>query len=127
MAEIASSDDEVVGSTAGRAGSDACGGPCKTELPGDRQGPVKQEPEVVPRSGADRNLPPSGRRGCQSAQWWHPSGATDDFSAIGVYGQYIYVNPANRTVIVKLSDHGTEQDEQETIDAMRDLSRSLRD
>ncbi|MDX3458608.1 hypothetical protein PV396_42935 [Streptomyces sp. ME02-8801-2C] len=65
MAKIASSDDEVVGSTAGRAGSDACGGPCKTELSGDRQGPVKQEPKVVPRSGADRNLPPSGRRGRQ--------------------------------------------------------------
>ncbi|MDX3452969.1 translation initiation factor IF-2 [Streptomyces sp. ME02-8801-2C] len=68
MAKIASSDDEVVGSTAGRAGSDACGGPCKTELPGDRQGPVKQEPKVVPRRGTDRNLLPSGKRGRQHSE-----------------------------------------------------------
>ncbi|MEW2117080.1 serine hydrolase [Streptomyces sp. NPDC005474] len=86
--------------------------------------------QIVPQAWIDRLSTPAvtmadGWR--YSAQWWHPSGATDDFSAIGVYGQYIYVNPANRTVIVKLSDHGTEQDEQETIDAMRDLARSLRD
>lgn len=60
-----------------------------------------------------------------SAQWWHPSGATGDFSAVGIHGQYIYINPAKRTVIVKLSDHGTQQDEQETIDTMRNLSRNL--
>lgn len=60
-----------------------------------------------------------------SAQWWHPPGATTtDYSAVGVYGQYIYVSPATRTVIVKLSDYGTEQDEQETINALRALSRS---
>lgn len=58
-----------------------------------------------------------------SAQWWHPIGGLGlDYSAIGIYGQYIYVNPTTRTVIVKLSDHGTEQDELETIDVMRSLA-----
>ncbi|NUU02620.1 serine hydrolase domain-containing protein [Herbaspirillum robiniae] len=56
--------------------------------------------------------------------WWIPPGnaADRDFSAIGVFGQYIYVNPATRTVIVKLSDHGVEQDEVLTLLAMRRIS-----
>ncbi|MBF6238341.1 serine hydrolase [Nocardia otitidiscaviarum] len=57
-----------------------------------------------------------------SAQWWHLEGGTgEDFSAVGVHGQYIYIHPPTRTVIVKLSDHGLAQDEQETIDAFRAL------
>ncbi|MDX6744210.1 serine hydrolase [Actinocorallia sp. A-T 12471] len=56
-----------------------------------------------------------------SAQWWHPSGSTTDFSALGIHGQYLYINPPTRTVIVKLSDHGTEQDEQSTFTAFRSL------
>ena len=37
-------------------------------------------------------------------QWWLPGfGDTQDYAAIGVYNQYIYVNPRDRTVIVKLS------------------------
>ncbi|MFJ8105122.1 pectate lyase [Streptomyces sp. NPDC096132] len=54
------------GSTAGRAESDACGGPCKTDLRGDWPGPAKQEPMVVPHSGTDRNLQPQGWGGRQS-------------------------------------------------------------
>ncbi|MWA07760.1 serine hydrolase domain-containing protein [Streptomyces sp. BA2] len=87
---------------------------------GDRQ--------VVSKAWIDRLSAPAATMADgwgYSAQWWHPSGATGDFSAVGIHGQYIYVNPAKRTVIVKLSDHGTQQDEQETIDAMRDLSQNL--
>jgi len=56
--------------------------------------------------------------------WWLPPGnqADQDFSAIGVFGQYIYINSATRTVIVKLSDHGVEQDEVLTLLALRRLS-----
>ncbi|MEW2114105.1 lysylphosphatidylglycerol synthase transmembrane domain-containing protein [Streptomyces sp. NPDC005474] len=68
-ARIALSDNEVVGPTAGRAGSQACGGHVRPTLTG-RQRPVKQEPKVVPRSGADRNRLPWGRRG---RQFWSPS------------------------------------------------------
>jgi CubicO group peptidase (beta-lactamase class C family) len=60
-----------------------------------------------------------------SAQWWHAPSSDGDFTAIGVYGQYIYVDPDARTVIVKLSDHGTEQDELDTVDAMRSIAESL--
>ncbi len=39
-------------------------------------------------------------------QWWIPPGSAEnggDFLARGVYGQYVYVNPKYRTVIVKTS------------------------
>lgn len=60
-----------------------------------------------------------------SAQWWHPEGAKRDFSAIGVYGQYVFVDPATDTVVVKLSDHGTEQDELDTVKVFRSIARRL--
>jgi CubicO group peptidase (beta-lactamase class C family) len=36
-------------------------------------------------------------------QWWVPEGNEGEYSAIGVYNQFIYVNPTKRVVIVKLS------------------------
>lgn len=36
-------------------------------------------------------------------QWWLPDGQRDDFSAIGIWGQFIYVDPNSETVIVKMS------------------------
>jgi CubicO group peptidase (beta-lactamase class C family) len=36
-------------------------------------------------------------------QWWIPPGDQGEFMAMGVYNQYIYVNPSTRTVIVKNS------------------------
>jgi CubicO group peptidase (beta-lactamase class C family) len=38
-------------------------------------------------------------------QWWVPPNANGEFFAIGIYGQYIYVNRPQRTVIVKTSAH----------------------
>lgn len=66
IARVALSDNAVGGPTAGRAESDACGGPCKTGFLGDWQGPVKQEPVVVSRRGTDRNLQPS----CWGGRQW---------------------------------------------------------
>ena len=34
-------------------------------------------------------------------QWWIPAGSEQEFAAIGVYGQWIYGNPSNHTIIVK--------------------------
>lgn len=34
-------------------------------------------------------------------QWWMPEGEKGEFMAIGVYGQWIYVNPAKQVIIVK--------------------------
>jgi CubicO group peptidase (beta-lactamase class C family) len=42
------------------------------------------------------------RRGGYGLQWW-TMGGSDAYSAIGLQGQYIYVDPATRTVVVKLS------------------------
>ena len=36
-------------------------------------------------------------------QWWVPEGNEGEYSAIGVYNQFVYVHPGNRSVIVKLS------------------------
>ncbi len=36
-------------------------------------------------------------------QWWVPEGDQGEFMAIGVYGQWIYVNPPKRVIIVKTS------------------------
>lgn len=36
-------------------------------------------------------------------QWWLPEGDEGEFMAIGVYGQWIYVNPAEGVIIVKTS------------------------
>jgi len=36
-------------------------------------------------------------------QWWIPYGDEGEFMAMGVYSQYIYVNPTTKTVIVKNS------------------------
>lgn len=36
-------------------------------------------------------------------QWWVPEGEEGEFMAIGVYGQWIYVNPSKQVIIVKTS------------------------
>jgi len=36
-------------------------------------------------------------------EWWLPSSESGEYMAMGVYGQYIYVNPDQDTVIVKVS------------------------
>ena len=63
-------------------------------------------------------------------QWWIPSGGRSDFSAIGVYNQFIYVDPTSSVVIVKLSAnraYGTTDDEStnrelETIEFLRSIA-----
>lgn len=55
--------------------------------------------------------------------WWLPRRATNgqDYTAIGIHGQYVYIDPVSDTVIVKLSDHGAEQDEALTVAAFRSI------
>ena len=42
------------------------------------------------------------QRGGYGLQWWTLAN-TDAFAAIGLQGQYIYIDPSTRTVVVKLS------------------------
>lgn len=85
--------------------------------------------QVIPAAWIDRITTPVAEAypdWMYAAQWWHPPGheTNHDFTALGVYGQYVYVNPDHDTVIVKLSDYGAEQDEEETIDVFRSFADS---
>ena len=49
-------------------------------------------------------------------QWWLPPGDRGEFSAVGVYNQFVYVDPTAGVTIVKLSanrTYGTTEDEPE--------------
>ncbi len=66
-------------------------------------------------------------------QWWLMDGREGEFSAIGVYNQFIYVNPRRNLVIVKTSansDYGLSDGEEsyrelESIELFRAIGRSL--
>ena len=66
-------------------------------------------------------------------QWWLPEGDLGDYSAIGVYNQFVHVDPALGTVIVKLSAnpaYGMSKDEStnrdlENIAALRAIARAV--
>lgn len=56
-------------------------------------------------------------------QWWVPGGTAGEFTALGIYGQYIYVNPTREIVIVKTSaDPSFDEHDMETIAAFRSIS-----
>jgi CubicO group peptidase (beta-lactamase class C family) len=50
----------------------------------------------------ERGSAPGGRMG-YGYQWWLPAGHPGVFQAIGIYGQSIWVDPANRLIIVQTS------------------------
>lgn len=64
-------------------------------------------------------------------QWWLPKGDIGEFSAIGIYNEFVYVDPSRDVVIVKLSSnraYGTTPDESsnreiETIAFLRAIAR----
>ncbi|SMP27694.1 serine hydrolase domain-containing protein [Shimia sagamensis] len=59
-------------------------------------------------------------------QWWLPDGRQDDFSAIGIWGQFIYVSPNTDTVIVKMSaDPDFKSHEVEAMAAFRAIAEGL--
>lgn len=66
-------------------------------------------------------------------QWWVPQNADEEFYAGGIYGQFIYVNPKQKVVIVKTSAHREFQDDgnggrevkHETIELFRAIANSL--
>ena len=61
-------------------------------------------------------------------QFWIPQGEEGEYIAIGVYGQFIYINPMRRVVIAKNSAYVHYKDdgelkEYESIEAFRTISR----
>ncbi len=77
--------------------------------------------------------PPAAGRGAgwdYGLHWWIPPDAGDEFLARGVYGQYLYIDPDARVVIVKTSADRTFQDNdfesaRETAAAFRAIAASL--
>ncbi|MFM6321437.1 MAG: serine hydrolase domain-containing protein [Microcystis panniformis] len=58
-------------------------------------------------------------------QWWIPTDSNGDYSAVGVWGQYIYVAPKEKVVIVKTSSGLTKpQDDDEAVALFRAIARS---
>jgi len=59
-------------------------------------------------------------------QWWVPAGNEGEFTAIGVWGQYVYVNPAQKLIVVKNSvDPGFDTRDMETVAAFRAIGKYL--
>ncbi|MFN2323459.1 MAG: serine hydrolase domain-containing protein [Trueperaceae bacterium] len=59
-------------------------------------------------------------------QWWVPDGDEGDFLAMGIWGQFVYVHPGHRVVIVKTStDPGFAARERETIAAFRAIAAAV--
>jgi CubicO group peptidase (beta-lactamase class C family) len=66
-------------------------------------------------------------------QWWIPAGDRGEYSAIGIYNQFVFVDPSRGVVIVKLSAnraYGTSSDEatnreDETIEFLRAIAREF--
>jgi CubicO group peptidase (beta-lactamase class C family) len=66
-------------------------------------------------------------------QWWVPKNSNEEFFAIGIYGQYIYVNRPARVVIVKTSAHRDFDNdgkygaliEEETIEMFRGIAAGI--
>ena len=69
-------------------------------------GGVANGRRIVSENWVRQSTRPTGgedqRRGGYGLQWWTIADS-DAFSAIGLQGQYIYIDPATRTVVVKLS------------------------
>lgn len=59
-------------------------------------------------------------------QWWIPEEPQGDFLAIGVWGQYIYIDPAREVVIVKTSaDADFDDNDHESVAAFRAIARAV--
>lgn len=54
------------------------------------------------RESTEPRHPEDNRRGGYGLQWW-TMGDSEAYAAIGLQGQYIYIDPPSRTVVVKLS------------------------
>lgn len=69
-------------------------------------GGVADGRRIVSEEWVRESTEPSGATGAQRGgyglQWWR-IGEQDTYAAIGLQGQYIYIDPATRTVVVKLS------------------------
>ncbi len=101
--------------------------------------------QIVPQSWVKASVTPDGPHllpgdNPQSSfplgygyQWWLTDGDEGEYAAIGVYNQFIYVNPAHGVVIVKLSansnyatgEDGAADNELDTIELFRAITQKV--
>lgn len=99
------------------------------------EGGARDGVQIVPQSWVDASTRPTAPRlepGDNPAsfwtfgygyQWWIPEGPEDAYLAIGIWGQYIYVDRAREIVIVKTSaDEGFDTRDHETVAAFRAIA-----
>ncbi|MFT4311865.1 MAG: serine hydrolase domain-containing protein [Candidatus Woesearchaeota archaeon] len=61
-------------------------------------------------------------------KWWIPENSHGDYTAIGVWGQYIYIDPLNNFIIVKTStDYYFDENDYETIEVFRTIVDDFKD
>lgn len=61
-------------------------------------------------------------------QWWVPYKENEDYLALGVWGQFLYIHPKSKTIIVKTSvDPDFEKHEMETIGLFREIATNSLD
>lgn len=61
-------------------------------------------------------------------QWWIPEGNDNEFMAIGVFDQWIYINPAKDVIIVKTSAHSKfeeDDNEKKTLELFRAIADNV--
>lgn len=79
----------------------------------------------MPADWAARSVLPGAAAGVGEVQqhlWWSLADDEGDFHAYGHNGQYLYVNPRARTVIVKFS----ETKHQDPVPLLRAMARALK-
>ena len=99
------------------------------------QGGARDGEQIVPRAWVEASTTPNAPRllpGDNPASfwtfgyayhWWIPENPQDEFMAIGIWGQYIYVNRARSVVIVKKSaDYDFDVRDHETVEVFRAIS-----
>ncbi|MEU8194799.1 serine hydrolase [Microbispora amethystogenes] len=81
--------------------------------------------QVVPRAWVEESTRPSASFNSRyGLHWWLGGGGEDDFMAAGFGGQYIYVSPEHRVVIVK-STLSTSDDQAEALAAFRAVAAEV--
>ena len=102
------------------------------------EGGVRGDTQVLPNAWVEASTRPSAPRlepgnNPDSSwtfgygyHWWVPENPQDEFLAIGIWGQYIYVNPPRGIVIVKTStDYDFEIRDHETVEVFRAIAAHL--
>ncbi|WP_299500564.1 serine hydrolase [uncultured Roseobacter sp.] len=102
------------------------------------EGGAREDMQVVPRDWVHASTTPSAPHlepGDNPASfwtfgygyhWWIPEAPQDEFLAIGIWGQYIYIDRGRNIVIVKTSaDYDFDTRDHETVAAFRSISNAF--